>query len=145
MRSLIAKLDHFFGRLGHYAWPLLLLAIRFWIADVFWRSGRVKFKHWESTLKLFKFEYKVPFIAPDLAAYLTTTFELICPVLLVVGLMARLATLPLLIITAVIQFTYLSHHDHIYWSFLLGIILLKGAGLFSLDALWRKHRQKNNP
>jgi putative oxidoreductase len=108
------------------------------MAHVFWRSGRIKLKHWDATLSLFKFEYKAPFIAPDLAAYLATTFELVCPVLLVAGLMTRLAATPLLIMTAVIQFTYISHQNHLYWSFLLGTILLKGAGPLSLDALYCK-------
>ena len=138
MRSLITKSTHFFHRLEYYGWPLLLLGIRCWMAHVFWRAGRIKLKRWDTTLSLFKFEYKIPFIAPDLAACLATTFELVCPVLLVAGLMTRLATTPLLIMTAVIQFTYISHQNHLYWSFLLGTILLKGAGPLSLDALYCK-------
>lgn len=138
MRYLITKATHFFQRLECYGWPVLLLGIRFWMAHIFWRSGRIKVKHWDATLSLFKFEYKVPYIAPDLAAYFATTVELACPILLVVGLMTRLATIPLLIMTAVIQFTYLSHHDHAYWALLLGTLLLKGAGLLSLDALFCK-------
>jgi putative oxidoreductase len=138
MPCIIPNFNRFFERLDYYGWPLLLLGIRFWMAYVFWRSGRIKLKHWDSTLSLFQFEYKVPFIAPDLAAYFATGFELICPLLLVAGFMARLATIPLLVITAVIQLTYVSHHDHLYWGFLLGVILLKGAGPLSLDALWCK-------
>lgn len=135
---LISKGTAFFQRLEQYGWPLLLLGMRVWIAYIFWRSGRVKFKRWDATVDLFKFEYKVPYIAPDLAAYLTTAAELICPILLVFGLLSRLATLPLLVITAVIHLTYLSHDDHIYWAFLLGVILFKGAGPLSLDYLWCK-------
>jgi len=134
--SLISKATHFFQRLEFYGWPVLLLAIRFWMAYIFWRSGKVKIKHWDSTLSLFRFEYHVPYISPDLAAYATVVFEVLCPVLLVLGLITRIATIPLLVIIAVIHFTYLSHHDHVYWSLLLGTLLLKGAGRFSLDALW---------
>jgi len=125
----------FFYRLETYGWPILLLVMRLWMAHIFWRSGRVKFIHFESTRRLFKFEYKVPYINPDLAAYLTTTFELMCPVLLVLGFIARLATIPLLTITAVIQFTYLNHTDHFYWAVLLSTLLFKGAGPLSIDAL----------
>jgi putative oxidoreductase len=132
-----------FHKLEFYGWPLLQLFIRWHIATVFWHSGRAKFHHWDSTLNLFKVEYKVPYISSDLAAYLTTAFELICPILLVLGLMTRFATLPLLVITAVIQATYISHPDHLYWALLLGILLLKGAGALSLDALWcRRHYSK---
>ncbi|MCE3231628.1 MAG: (Rhomboid family) [Alphaproteobacteria bacterium] len=120
MPCIIPNFNRFFERLDYYGWPLLLLGIRFWMAYVFWRSGRIKLKHWDSTLSLFQFEYKI------------------CPLLLVAGFMARLATIPLLVITAVIQLTYVSHHDHLYWGFLLGVILLKGAGPLSLDALWCK-------
>ena len=130
-----------FQRLERYGWPLLLLGIRLWMAHIFWRSGRIKLKHWDATLSLFRFEYKVPYIDPDLAAYLATTVELVCPVLLAVGLMARLAALPLLIMTAIIQLTYLSHHDHMYWALLLGVLLFKGAGPLSLDYLWCKRER----
>lgn len=134
--SLISKASHFFQRLEFYGWPLLLLATRLWMAYIFWRSGTVKIKHWDSTLSLFRFEYHVPCIPPDCAAYATMAFEVLCSVLLALGLMTRIATIPLLIITAVIHFTYLSHHDHVYWSLLLCTLLLKGAGPISLDALW---------
>ena len=117
-----------------YGWPLLLVVIRFKMSHIFWKSGRIKFAHWDATVSLFKFEYKVPYISPILAAYFTTTFELVCPVLLIFGLMTRLATIPLLIMTAIIQFTYLAHPDHAYWAILLGTVLLKGAGPLSLDA-----------
>jgi putative oxidoreductase len=138
MHYLIHKTSHLFLKLEFYGWPLLLLVMRFWMARIFWRSGKVKIKHWDSTLSLFKFEYKVPYIPSDLAAFLTTAFELICPVLLVVGLMTRLATLPLLVITAVIQFTYLPLQEHAYWGILLGTLLFKGAGPLSLDNYFYK-------
>lgn len=127
------SLSRLFQKFEFYGWPLLLVCMRFWVAHIFWRSGKVKVKHWDSTLNLFKFEYKVPYIHSDLAAYLTTSFELICPILLVFGLMTRLATIPLLIITAVIQFTYLPLKEHAYWVFLLMTLFFKGAGPLSLD------------
>ena len=144
--NLIEKLKPLFQRLEFYGWPILLLGMRFWIAKVFWRSGKVKVKHWDATLDLFRFEYKVPYIPPDLAMYLTTTFELLCPILLVLGLMTRIATLPLLVITAIIQITYMSHIDHLYWAFILSVLLLKGAGPLSLDSLWcRRYAKKLTP
>lgn len=120
-------------RLEQYGWPLFLLAMRCWIAHIFWRAGRVKLKHWDATLSLFKYEYKVPIIPPDIAAYFATTFELVCPILLTLGLMTRIATLPLIFLTITIHLTYMSSHEHIYWIFLLVTLLLKGAGPISLD------------
>jgi putative oxidoreductase len=122
------------NRLEFYGWPLLQLCMRFWMAHVFWRAGRIKLKHWDATLSLFKFEYKVPYIAPDHAAYLATSMELLCPILLVVGFMTRLATIPLLLMTLIIHLTYMSSNEHIYWMFLLTTLLFKGAGLVSLDS-----------
>ena len=140
MRMLILKMMKYFQRLETVGWPLLLVVIRLKVASIFWKSGRIKFTHWESTLSLFRFEYKVPYMPSDLAAYFVTTFELICPVLLIFGLMTRLAAVPLLIMTAVIQFTYLDHSDHTYWAILLSVLILKGAGPLSLDAwCYKKH------
>ncbi len=138
MRMFISKMIRFFQKLEIVGWPLLLVVIRFKMAHIFWKSGRIKFTHWDSTMSLFRFEYKVPYLPPDLAAYLAMTFELVCPVLLIFGLMTRLAAIPLLIMTAVIQFTYLQHSDHTYWAILLGTLLLKGAGPLSLDGYFCK-------
>ncbi len=108
------------------------------MAQVFWDSGVCKFQSWPNTLMLFKYEYKVPIISPDLAAYLATITELTCPVLLVMGFAARLAVIPMLIVTAVIQCTYLCLNEHLYWAMLLGLILCYGPGPISFDFLFRK-------
>lgn len=114
-------------------WPTLLLFIRFWMARIFFYSGLTKIASWQSTIFLFKHEYKVPVIPVEMAAFLATSFELACPALLIIGLASRLAALPLLAMTIVIQFTYLDLIDHLYWAILLGIIILYGPGKFSLD------------
>ena len=80
----------------------------------------------------------MPIIPPEIAAFLATTFELTCPVLLVLGLASILPALPLLVMTAVIQFTYLDLIDHLYWAILFEIIILHGPGRFSLDHYIRK-------
>lgn len=135
MRYFVTLVSRLLNRLEFYLWPFVLLGMRLWMARVFLKPGIHKVKSWDKTLSLFKFEYKVPIIDPEVAAYLTTTFELICPVLLILGLMTRLATLPLIVMTAVIQFTYLSLEIHLYWAFLLCTLFLKGAGPYSLDEL----------
>lgn len=125
--------------LEKFGLPIFAFFIRFWMAKIFWYSGMTKIANWQSTVYLFKEEYKVPLFPPELAAYFSTTFELACPVLLVLGLATRLATLPLLAMTAVIQFTYLDLIDHRYWAMLLIFILLYGPGKLSLDHLIAKH------
>lgn len=106
-----------------------------WIAGIFWYSGLTKIAIWANTLYLFEEEYKVPYLNYEVAAYLATFFELTCPMLLVLGLATRVATLPLLVMTAVIQFTYLDLIDHRYWAMLLCTILFYGPGLISADYL----------
>jgi uncharacterized membrane protein YphA (DoxX/SURF4 family) len=126
-----------------YLFSFLILFMRMWMAQVFWYSGLTKISSWESTLYLFKHEYKVPFISPEIAALLGTGIELSTPVLLVIGFMTRLAAVPMLFMTAVIEFTYLNLVDHMYWAILLGVIILYGPGLLSIDHLIRCLCAKN--
>ncbi|MGB4101690.1 MAG: DoxX family protein [Alphaproteobacteria bacterium] len=110
-----------------------LLVPRVFMAKVFFLSGLTKFNDWSNTLFLFAEEYKVPIIPFGVAAVMATAAELLCPVLLVLGLGTRAAALALLGMTGVIQFTYLDHADHYYWAMLLGLLLCFGAGRLSLD------------
>lgn len=124
--------------LNHIGMSLLILLMRLWIAKIFWYSGMTKITDWQSALFLFREEYKVPLIPPEIAAYLATAAELACPLLLLIGFATRFATVPLLIMAAVIQFTYLSFIDHAYWAMLLATILMYGPGVLSLDYLIKK-------
>lgn len=118
--------------------PVWLLLIRVWIAYAFFRSGLTKIDDFETTIFLFAEEYKVPVISPEFAAYSGTFFELVMPVLLVLGLGARFAAVPLLVMTAVIQFTYQDHVQHYYWAIILTGIIIYGAGPLSLDRIIAK-------
>lgn len=125
-----------------YLQSFLLIIIRIWIAHVFFVSGLVKISNFNNTIYLFENEYSVPILPPILAAISSTFFELACPVLLIFGLASRLATLPLLAMTAIIQFTYDQNIQHAYWAMLLGIILSFGPGPVSLDYIIKKKIQK---
>ena len=114
--------------------PVLLL-LRIWIADVFFTSGLAKINDWESTLALFQYEHPVPGLPVPLAAVMGTGVELICPVLLVLGLGTRFAAIPLLVMVAVIELTYMPHKDHQAWALVLLVLLTVGAGKWSFDAL----------
>jgi uncharacterized membrane protein YphA (DoxX/SURF4 family) len=115
--------------------PVVLLAFRLWIANIFWASGVLKVTSWDNTLTLFMYEHPVPFLPVPVAAVLGTFFEIVCPVLLALGLATRLATLPLIAMTLVINFTYLEATEHYYWLLLLSSLLVHGAGCLSLDQL----------
>jgi putative oxidoreductase len=121
------------------------LVSRFAIASVFWRSGQTKVQGFhirEETFDLFREEYKVPLLPPDVAAYMSTTAEHVFPVLLVVGLASRLSATGLLFMTMVIQlFVYPSGWpDHILWIAILLTIITRGLGAISLDqVLWTRN------
>ena len=121
---------------------LPVLGLRLWIANVFWKSGLTKIATWSSTIDLFAYEYKVPLLSPELAAQMGTAVELGAPVLLLLGLGARPAAAALLVMTAVIEFTYESYPIHQVWALILLLILFQGAGKASLDYFIRKFFQK---
>ena len=121
-------------------YSVIALASRIAVADIFWRSGRTKvngFSIREETFYLFREEYKVPLLPPDLAAYLSTFGEHVFPVLLVIGLASRLSALALFGMTLVIQLFVVpgGWPEHILWFSLLGLIIARGPGAISLDQL----------
>ena len=66
-----------------------LLVLRLWLGWVFISAGLTKFNHWDSTLFLFEYEYQVPLIPWQLAAYVGTAAEVILPMFVVIGLITR--------------------------------------------------------
>jgi putative oxidoreductase len=123
---------------------LILFAARIAIANIFWRSAQTKidgFSIREETFFLFREEYKVPLLPPDLAAYLATAAELTLPVLLVIGFATRLSALGLFGMTLVIQLFVIpgGWPEHLLWFSLLGLIIARGPGAISLDHLiWNR-------
>ncbi len=115
------------------AGPLVDLAIRLWIAQVFFISGVVKIANWDTALYLAANEYPLSWLNPVSAAYLGASIELIAPVLLALGLATRFAALSMLVLALVIQFNYAAFDAHLFWAALLGWLVVFGAGKFSLD------------
>ena len=123
--------------LERFPFALLQLAARVSMAAIFWNSGLTKIASWQTTIALFRQEYKVPVLPPEIAATLAASTELSMPVLLVLGLFTRLATLPMLGMAFVIQ-TFVYPEDwieHLTWATLLLLILTRGPGPIALDAL----------
>jgi len=124
-------------------YALLALLARIAVADVFWRSGQTKVDGWqitESTFDLFREEYRVPFIPPEIAAYLAAIQEHLFSVLLLVGLASRLSALGLLGMTIVIQvFVYPTNYpEHLLWGASLLLIICRGPGAISVDHFIRR-------
>lgn len=122
---------------------LLLLVQRLGIAAVFFQSGRTKvegiFTIPDTTVELFRSEYALPLLPPELAAYLAAGAEHLFPVLLVLGLFTRLSAAALLGMTLVIQtFVYPdAWPTHLSWAGLMLPLIALGGGGFSLDRLLR--------
>lgn len=141
MSTLINLLDSGRRLAERIPYGLVALVARIAVASVFWRSGLTKvddsFIIKDNAFFLFKEEYKVPLLPPDVAAYLATYTELVCSVLLVIGLASRLSALALTCMVAVIQiFVYPSGWpDHILWFALLFLIIARGPGAISVDHL----------
>lgn len=125
-----------------YFAPILLLTLRIMIALVFLKSGLVKISNMDSTILLFEYEYQVPFLSPVLAAYFSAFFEIACSIALILGFATRLACLPLIAMTLVIQFAILQHEMHFYWLAILTTIFTFGAGAISLDCAIKKAFRK---
>jgi putative oxidoreductase len=118
--------------------PVADLAVRLWVATVFFKSGLVKIQSWESTLALFTYEYSVPVLSPEMAAYLGTFTELVFPVFLALGLAGRFSAAVLFFfnIIAVISYPALNEaglEQHLVWGIMLLVTLLHGPGKLSLD------------
>src|SRR5262249_55511517 len=99
------------------------------------KAGALKVLSWQSTVALFRDEYKVPVLPPELAATIASTFELGCSTLLVLGLCTRLATLPLLGMILTIQFFVYpdAWSEHLVWGSILIYLLTRGPGPVSID------------
>ena len=120
---------------------LLALACRLSIAAIFFYSGRTKVADGsvlmlsDGAVELFRSEYKLPLLSPELAAHLAAYAEHLFPVLLVLGLFTRLSALALLGMTAVIQFFVYpdAWPTHLSWAAILLYLAGRGAGGLSLD------------
>jgi putative oxidoreductase len=132
--------------LGRFPLGILQFLFRFCVAAVFWNSGRTKIADWEAAVGLFRDEYQLPLLPPEIAAVLAASVELTCPVLLVIGLFSRLATLPMLAMIVVIQvFVYPEYWlEHLSWASFLLFILTRGPGPLSIDhwvGVWLRRRR----
>ncbi len=131
-----ALADRVGGLVGH---AFLALVARFAIAAIFFQSGRTKVEGFltitDSTYELFRDEYKIPLVPPEIAAHMAAYAEHCFPVLLVLGLGTRLSALALLGMTAVIEvFVYPdAWPTHLSWAGLLLYLVARGGGVLSLD------------
>jgi len=138
--------------MGRIPDDLIALLARFSIAAVFWQSGQTKVHGltidllegrfdlgWprlsRSAVALFREEYRLPLLPPELAATLAALAEHALPALLLLGLGTRFAALGLLVMTAVIQFLVYpgAYATHGVWAAVLLYLMAHGPGRLSVD------------
>ncbi|MCC6924935.1 MAG: DoxX family protein [Novosphingobium sp.] len=128
---------------------LLLAFVRVVLGGIFWRSGQTKveegtwFQLTETTYELFRTEYAGVPLPAEFAAVMANAAEHVLPALLLAGLFTRGAALGLLGMTLTIQvFVYPDAWwpEHSLWAALALVLVLRGGGLFSLDALLARRR-----
>lgn len=123
---------------------LLATPARIFIATTFWLSGRTKVDGLltinDTAFFLFQSEYNLPLVPYRLAAYAATYAEHLFPVLLIVGLAARLSAGALLFMTLIIEiFVYPGAWvTHLGWATALAFIIFRGPGALSLDHFLRR-------
>ena len=150
MQTLLARYDHLAAWLAsRVPEGLALLLTRVALAGIFWRSGRTKVEDGsllsisDQAYFLFEYEYSGLPIPPAIATPMATWAEHLFPILLVLGLFTRFSALSLLIMTLVIQlFVYPEAwwQTHILWVAMAAVLVSRGGGLFSLDALLASRR-----
>ncbi|WP_445577540.1 Putative oxidoreductase [Pseudomonas sp. E141] len=137
---------------------LIAFVGRFCIAAVFWKSGQTKIEGLaidlidgtfqlglprlaDSTIPLFKSEYALPLLSPELAAHLAAAAEHVFPILILFGLATRFSALALLGMTLTIQlFVYPdAYPTHGTWAAVLLYLMARGPGKLSLDHLIARH------
>jgi len=151
--NIVRLVENFYGKavcVLNFFTPLFDLAARYVVAYAFFSSGLVKIQSWSSTLYLFENEYAVPFLPPELAAYMGTAAELTLPVLLMLGLCSRFTAIALFVfnIVAVLSYPDISPagvKDHVLWGALLLMTIFHGPGKLSIDywiGIWLSKRAK---
>lgn len=134
-------------------WPILNLTIRLYMANIFFKSGWLRFQDylngtWENQIIAFTEYHPTPGLSPEVAAVMGTGGEVILPILLAFGLFTRVGAAGLLVMTLVIQFGVPAEYElynieHYYWMMLLAVPMLRGGNLLSIDGLAQKFLFKN--
>jgi putative oxidoreductase len=131
---------------------LIALLGRFSIAAVFWKSGQTKVEGFaidivsgeftlgmprlsDSVVGLFRDEFRLPIIPPEIAAPMAAFAEHLFPILILIGLATRFSALALLVMTATIQiFVYPdAYPTHGVWAAVLLYLVARGPGALSVD------------
>lgn len=136
---IVADFNARLARILDWCSPAWLLALRLYVADVFFTAGLTKIRDFSSTVALFENEYRVPVISPMLAAASGTAAELVLPILLALGIASRPTAILLFVFNAIACISYpeisdAGIKDHVAWGVMLLVVVFHGGGRFTIDA-----------
>lgn len=151
-RSLSSRISAFLEHAFPHAFIALLA--RFSVGLTFWISGQTKVDNFvidpigltvqlgiphlsDSAIELFRTDYALPVLPPEVAALMAATSEHLFSFLLIIGLFTRFSAFALLVMTLVIQiFVYPSAYPtHALWATAMLYLIARGPGWLSLDHL----------
>ena len=137
MPSLVDRLEGLRTLGRRFPLSLLEFGMRLAVGATFFRSGMNKYQSFDTAITLFRDEYRLPLLPPEIAATMGTTVELCAPVLLVLGVFARFGAAALLFMTLTIQFLVYPENwpEHLMWASILAYVLSRGAGALSIDRI----------
>ncbi len=125
MREIVSKLRDVLDATRAVDW-LGPLAMRLYLAPVFWMAGTMKLEHWSDTVAWFgNAEWGLGLPAPALMAFLATGTEVAGAVALLLGLGLRWMCIPLLVTMVVAAVT--AHWSN-GW-----LAIATGSGLFATE------------
>lgn len=143
--ALLPTLNRQFETLARHLAAPFSLGLRVYVADVFLKSGWLKLVSFDNTRYLFREEYHVPMLPPDVAAVAGTAGELTFGLLVLLGLGGRLSTLGLFAVNlmAVVSYRHVlfaegfeaALGDHWLWGTMLAVLVVHGSGSWSADRL----------
>ena len=132
--------------------PAAVILVRLMVGAVFVSEGIQKFLY-SAEVGAGRFA-KIGLPSPEILAPFVGCFEIVCGTLVLLGLLTRLAAIPLIVImlTAIYTtkipilleqgFWKMAHEARTDWSMLLGslFLLIVGGGYLSADAFWTRNR-----
>jgi len=151
--AILTRIQDLSARLLDPLQPIFLLATRWYVSWQFLKSGWLKVTAWQSTLELFRDEYHVPLLPPNLAAVVGSFGELFFPILLILGLGGRIGPLGLFAVNlmAVISYAHVllaegfeaALAQHVLWGYMLLMLAIFGNGRLALDSLVTKPMRRS--
>ena len=160
-RSIIGlTVDSFVAVCSFIPYALVAIVLRLLMARLFFLDGQARIEGPRVPLNVQDFDFSVVLplqvkvetigaflnqyaavpVSPVLGAYLLSYAEFILPICLALGFGTRFAALGMLIITALIQI-YVTPDAlwsvHVYWAAILLVLLSRGPGPISIDAIIR--------